>query len=133
MCPYESNCKYHRQLGKICVQKFICLFYTIIFGISDLMKFHVKHKLENLQLMWMTIVSNPNSLCMKKLEDSNLRLNEFPVGENAFFDCFSDQIGHQPLVVESSAYSTPEIIRNILHNYIVEHAEEIQVIILALF
>ena len=83
--------------------------------------------------MWMAIASNPNSSCMKNLEDSNLRLNEFPVDENAFFDCFSDQIGHHPLVVESSAYSTPEIIRNILHNYIVEHAEEIEVIILVLF
>ena len=49
--------------------------------------------------------------------------------ENAFFDCFSDQIGHYPLVVESTAYSKPEIIRNILHNYIVVHAEEIQVIL----
>ena len=57
MCPYESNCKYNRQLGEICAQKFICLFCTKIVCISDLMKFHVKHKLENLQLMWMTIAS----------------------------------------------------------------------------
>ena len=49
--------------------------------------------------------------------------------ENAFFDCFSDQIGHHPLVVESTAYLMPKIIRNILHNYIVVHAEEIQVIL----
>ena len=70
---------------------------------------------------------------MKKLEDNKLRLNEFPVAENAFFDCFSDQIGHHLLVVESTAYSKPEIIRKILHNYIVEHAEEIQVIIWVLF
>ena len=68
MCPHESNCKYNRQLGEICTQKFICLFCMQFFGISDLMKFQVKHKLENLQLMWMTIASNPNSLCMKKLK-----------------------------------------------------------------
>ena len=79
--------------------------------------------------MWMTIASNPNSSCLDKLQLSNLEVNEFPVDENAFFDCFSDQIGHHPLVVESTAYSMPEIIRNILHNYIVVHAEEIQVIL----
>ena len=75
----------------------------------------------------MTIASNPNSLCLEKLKAANIRLNKFPVDENAFFDCFSDQIGNHPLVMESAAYSTPEIVRNILHNYIVVHGEEIQV------
>ena len=76
--------------------------------------------------MWMTIAStvNSNTSCLEKLESSNLQLNEFPVDENSFFDCFSDQIRNHPLVLESQAYSSPEIVCNILHNYIVINAEQ---------
>ena len=83
--------------------------------------------MENLQLMWLTIASQSNVKWKEIVRSHGRIINEFPVDENAFFECVANQLQNHPVMYEQQQLITASIVCRIVHQYIVDHAESLQV------
>ena len=57
----------------------------------------------------------------------NLHLLQYPVEENSFFDIFAKQLTSHPLMQDEGKVVTADTVCKVLHNYIVNNAQEIEV------
>ena len=83
--------------------------------------------MENLQLMWLTIALQSNIKCEEIVRSHGRIIHEFPVDDNAFFECVVDQLQNHPVMYEQQQVITASMVHRIVHQYIVDNAESLQV------
>ena len=77
--------------------------------------------------MWLTVAYQCNVKCEEIVRSHGRKIFEFPVDENAFFECVADQLRNHPVLYEQQQVITASIVRRIVHQYIADNAQSIEV------